>query len=596
MNHLLDLGASEEDQDHDSDRFTTASASAGAVVFPASFGVTSPAGESTIGPTYCSMKSRISVGLATIASDSSASARACRNAATGLRKACRFLDTGDNPRRAVCDSGRSSRPEGFRMIHPARKVQFSIGRGVQERSLGIAPLIGLGCFLMLACGCRVRDTPVIAQFVTGQEQEVIDKLAAPASKKLTASGFPNELDHAMRAMFDRADPKPSPHQLARGAVVAMFEEFQHHTDRDSSPETVQQWCQIVSRTGRFGRLLEHLEGNDPSPVYREQLIRAGLVGMLGSIGLGPEWLLEGQRAREMRRILESRTDRAEPGMIGVELDQWPKLRVRHDSPAFDAGLRNGDTVIRVDGRDAGSITSTAQAAASIGGPAGQTVKIAIVRDGQTLELEVRRMSMAAGRITARQVEPDLLLVRIPTFEGSGITERVQAILHKHQSSRSLRVILDLRDNPGGRPEPANGVASLFLQQGERLQLMRFRNGRLIAFQSAPGHVRARALVLMNRSTGSAAEMLILALRHRRGTVLFGERTAGVLFGKDCEDLGRNMLLFRSEPTILSPQGQDFSITGIPPDVAVEDQRTGGRDAVLLRALEFLRHPPSRPVP
>jgi C-terminal processing protease CtpA/Prc len=79
------------------------------------------------------------------------------------------------------------------------------------------------------------------------------------------------------------------------------------------------------------------------------------------------------------------------------------------------------------------------------------------------------------------------------------------------------------------------------------------------------------------------------LRENGGGLLVGERTAGALFGKDLAELvGGQTIMFRTEPTVLSPTGRDYSLTGVPPDVEVPDDRGTDRDAVLSRALELCR--------
>lgn len=102
-------------------------------------------------------------------------------------------------------------------------------------------------------------------------------------------------------------------------------------------------------------------------------------------------------------------------------------------------------------------------------------------------------------------------------------------------------------------------------------------------------------MLTNRNTASAGEMLAMALRDNHKATIVGERTAGVLFGKDFEDIGSGRLLvFRSEPTILSPTGQDYSDIGVPPDILVPDAGGFGEDLVLRRAIELSRDQTGNP--
>jgi carboxyl-terminal processing protease len=150
------------------------------------------------------------------------------------------------------------------------------------------------------------------------------------------------------------------------------------------------------------------------------------------------------------------------------------------------------------------------------------------------------------------------------------------------------VILDLRNNGGGRPEEANGIADIFLDS-RVLQICEFRGGERISFKSHPGAEQARIILLTSKQTGSAAEMLVMALRENSGAQIVGQATAGALFGKDIAELvGGQTILFRTDPTVLSPLGKDYSLSGIPPDIDVPEARGKDNEAVLSRALESIR--------
>jgi carboxyl-terminal processing protease len=185
----------------------------------------------------------------------------------------------------------------------------------------------------------------------------------------------------------------------------------------------------------------------------------------------------------------------------------------------------------------------------------------------------------------RVVGSGVVSIRIPSFEGSGIADRVKNLIGKATSTATSSVILDLRNNPGGRAEEANAVADIFLDE-KILQIFEFRNGRRIGFKTKPGAIGVRVLVLTNHDTASAAEMLAIALHDNQRATVIGQPTAGYLFGKDFEKLndGR-MIVFRSEPTVLSPTGKDYSETGLAPDVLVEESKGGDDDRTLSRAIQ-----------
>ena len=144
---------------------------------------------------------------------------------------------------------------------------------------------------------------------------------------------------------------------------------------------------------------------------------------------------------------------------------------------------------------------------------------------------------------------------------------------------------------GGRAEEANAVADIFLDD-KQLQLCVFRDGRRVVFKSNPGaRIAARVILLTNKNTASAAEMLAMALHDNSRTIIVGEETAGALFGKDMAELaGGTTIFFRTEPTVLSITGHDYSMTGIPPDVRVRDSRSKEKDDILVHALELAKQP------
>jgi carboxyl-terminal processing protease len=278
----------------------------------------------------------------------------------------------------------------------------------------------------------------------------------------------------------------------------------------------------------------------------------------------------------------------EPGILGIRLDRWPVASVVPGSSAAEAGLRDGDILVTVDGTDTSSAEILPEQLKLLQGPAGAVSEFTVRRAGQTLTVAIKRASAAAARTHGQELEPGILLIKIPTFEGSGIAEKVKSSVESQKTVDRATVIIDLRDNGGGRPEEANAVADLFLSD-RLLQVCEFRDGTRIAFKSHPGEMDRRVILLTNKQTGSAAEMLVMALRDNSRATAVGEATAGVLFGKDTAELvGGETILFRVAPTVLSPTGRDYSLTGIPPDVAVLATIDDDPDNTLSRALEIAR--------
>ncbi|MFC1735259.1 hypothetical protein ACFL1X_04025 [Candidatus Hydrogenedentota bacterium] len=88
----------------------------------------------------------------------------------------------------------------------------------------------------------------------------------------------------------------------------------------------------------------------------------------------------------------------------------------------------------------------------LGGPAGEEVELTVKRGKQTLSFKIMRVSAASARIRSKQLSEGIVYIGIPTFEGSGIADKVEKIVREHIGASPLFLLLDIRDNPGGRPE------------------------------------------------------------------------------------------------------------------------------------------------
>jgi carboxyl-terminal processing protease len=417
--------------------------------------------------------------------------------------------------------------------------------------------------------------------VTGCEREVADRMAR-GGKDAGEKRFASALDQTLAGLVDKAYPAPKAEVLAANAVEGVCREFVRVVGGSVTAEQKRSWVSLAQTSGSFESMLKELEDGSSRQISRGALIDAGLAGMLESTG----WLLSQDQAAEITRIVEGREIGTEPGVLGLDLSGWPVLKLAPGSPAAEAGLLSGDTVLTVNDTDVSAIRSRSDAARLLAGLAGEKVTLTVKRGDETLTYRVTRGARAAWMVSGTLVAPGVVCIKIPSFEGAGVADKVRGILRTRVSERTSAVILDLRNNPGGRPEEANGVADAFLDD-KLLEIFEFRGGRRVAFKSNAGALGVRVFLLTNKQTGSAAEALAMALRDNgRGTIV-GERTAGMLFGKEIVKLddGR-LIVFRTEPTILSPTGRDYSTGGIPPDVMVEDVEASGHDPVLEQAVKL----------
>jgi carboxyl-terminal processing protease len=446
----------------------------------------------------------------------------------------------------------------------------------------IQRIVAVSLLAVASLGCtRSLTDEALEVYPIGSEQRVLDSLEASTPDVSRPSGL-NIIDSAYAAVMAKAYPKPDASTLAARTVAAVCEEFRRQTGKELPAAHCQSLSVAAARAGRFENVLRDLQTQSPHELDRDRLVEAGLAGMLSG-PQPPAWLVGKNEAAQLKEMILARKEpKLEQGFVGLELTNWPTVNVSPDGPAREAGLQNGDVIVRVDGTDANSVRSGAEARKLLAGPVGSTVALTVRRDGQEREFHLHRAGPGAMSVRAETLQPGILRITVPTLEGSGIARRVERLLADSQGA-SRALVLDLRDNRGGRIEEANAIANFFLDGG-LLEIFEFREGRRIAFRAAAGRLPVRVLALVNRNTGSSAEVLTMALRDNSAAVIVGEPTAGMLFGKDIETLkdGR-ALVIRTAPLILSPIGKDYVPGGVTPDIPVPDDRNG-HDNILERAL------------
>ncbi len=284
--------------------------------------------------------------------------------------------------------------------------------------------------------------------------------------------------------------------------------------------------------------------------------------------------------------------------IGAQVEQAENggvrlIRVFPGSPAEKAGLKDGDIIIAVDGKDITGLTLLEQVAL-IRGPAGSKVVLTIIREGvrEPFDVEVIRGRIEIPIIEYRMLEEDIAYIKFSEFNAQG-TRKVRQALRELLDQNPKGLIFDIRDNPGGFLHIAIGVTSQFLPEGKVILIERWEDGREKVYRSEGGGLATEIplVVLVNRGSASASEILAGALQDHGRAVLIGERTFGKGSVQQPFELSDGSELRVTIARWLTPNGREIHKKGIEPDIPVEvteEDQAAGRDPVLERALEYFR--------
>jgi carboxyl-terminal processing protease len=262
-------------------------------------------------------------------------------------------------------------------------------------------------------------------------------------------------------------------------------------------------------------------------------------------------------------------------------------------PAQAAGVQVGDTIVRIGGERTARM-SMARVTARILGPPGTPVHLQLSRNGHLLDLDVRRALIHAAPVHARLVSylgRRYGVVQIASFSvGTSVLVRRELERLTHEGADGI--VLDLRENPGGLVAQAVNVASLFIDHGVVVSLQGLHQPQEVLRASRGRATTLPLVVLVDRYTASAAEIVAAALRDNHRATIVGERTFGKALVQAVDPLTNGAALELSIAHYTTPSGQDLSGSGLDPQIRARDDARTGQDEALSTALRVLARPAS----
>ena len=270
-------------------------------------------------------------------------------------------------------------------------------------------------------------------------------------------------------------------------------------------------------------------------------------------------------------------------------------QVYDDSPAKKARLREGDVIVAANGRRLAGRPEEA-AVALIKGKEGTTVTLRVRRGKRTFERKVTRAQIQIPVVQSelrRAQGRRFAHISLATFS-SGAHAEVYAAIRKAQKQDVDGLVLDLRGNSGGLVEEARLIASAFLPEG-RIVTTRGRSvaERVYEATGDPVAPKMPLVVLVDRGSASASEIVAGALQDRRRAKLVGTATFGKGVFQEVVELGNGGALDLTVGQYFLPSGRNIGGRGVArgaglkPDVRAGDVRSTPRDEALQRALATL---------
>lgn len=306
---------------------------------------------------------------------------------------------------------------------------------------------------------------------------------------------------------------------------------------------------------------------------------------------------------------EAATARTTGGQVGIGImnEVVPEgIRVNAvlpGSPAAEAGMKAGDTIVLVNG-----VKPTSRD--SLSGPTGTTFTLTLRgADGKTREVKVTRRFFSTREPQSLTWHPgDVAVLRIPTFDVGFNGDQIRQFV-KEATPRAKLMVLDLRGNPGGVVFNMLQVSGYFIPNTVPIGTMVNRNMvdqfvretgkspddlRGISTWS-PNKLRpmpqatryeGKLAVMIDGGTGSAAEMIAAALKETREARVFGQKSVGMVLASVITPLGEGWQMIVPIQDYVTVQGQRLEGTGVEPHVLITENRTADKDPVLASVLRW----------
>ena len=273
------------------------------------------------------------------------------------------------------------------------------------------------------------------------------------------------------------------------------------------------------------------------------------------------------------------------------------------TPAYKAGIKAGDKIIKIDGKSTGGL-GIQESVDKIRGPKGTKVKFTIIREGETkpLEIEVTRDKIDIPVIKTSEPAKGIYMIELMSFTEDS-PKRFANALADFVNSKDKKLIIDLRGNPGGYLDAAVDIASWFLPKGAVVVSEDFGKKRPALVHRSKGYNifdDVKLVVLIDKGSASASEILAGALRAHKTATLIGVNSFGKGSVQELVPITDDTSLKVTVARFLLPDGEWIMEKGIKPDIEVEFPKKEElicnakkrkefekKDLILERAIEYL---------
>ena len=320
----------------------------------------------------------------------------------------------------------------------------------------------------------------------------------------------------------------------------------------------------------FTDALDQIRSSYVEDVKDQVLLESAIRGML--IGLDPHSAFIS--GADFDSLQDTTTGKF--GGLGIEVSRQDDyilvISPIDGSPADRAGILPGDRIIQINGKPLRQLLPD-EAAELMRGPAGTEVSVTISREGQEpFELQIVRDIVNINSVRSRIINERYAYIRISQFRGNTGEEFKNEIEQLIEGADLNGLILDLRNNPGGVVQSAVEIVDSFIEDGTIVytegRIDQANNEYLATKDSIDTELPI--VVLINRGSASASEIVAGALQDHNRAVIMGTRSFGKGSVQTVLPLAPNKAMKLTTSLYFTPSGRSIQAKGIEPDVIAEE--------------------------
>ena len=326
-------------------------------------------------------------------------------------------------------------------------------------------------------------------------------------------------------------------------------------------------------------------------IPENELLEAGVKGMIGYLGDPYSVYMDKDTSIAFNEKING-----EYVGIGTEIIQYSDGKIEfndvyEDGPAYEAGIRNKDILIKVDDTDISDKTLS-EVSSLVKGKAGTKVKITVLRDDEEKTFEVKRKSIDITSVTSDIIEYKNSKVGVLTISlfAANTDLQFEKELKELEKKKIDSLIIDVRGNSGGYLNVVSDILSHFIKKGELLYQLKTKDEIEKIYDKTEDKRNYKVAVLVNGGSASASELLASCMKDTYKAYTVGTVTYGKSKVQKTQDLSNGATIKFTFQEWLMPSGESVGGKGMEPEYVVPYEASDTEheyDSQMQKALDLL---------